>query len=210
MNTPAFKQAVLVGSLSLIFGANAIAATAATPNAKQPPPPPLLIATAQADNTLTNLTLTGISFVGGTTRVFLGTGTTSLQITSLTSTSVTVLLPAGIQPGSYLLTVTTSAPNSSDEFWATIGAAGPTGAAGAQGPQGVQGPMGQAGLAGSTGPKGDTGSTGPQGPAGSAGSQGPAGPMGAAGAQGPAGPQGAMGAVGPQGSRAPTVNAASA
>jgi hypothetical protein len=192
MNPFVFKQAALTVSLSLIFGVNAITATAATAN-KQPPPPPILIATGQADTAQTHLILTGTSFVGGTTQVYIGNSATPLQITALTNTSLTAVLPAGTQPGSYLVVVTTSNPSSFDEFSVTIGAVGPTGAVGATGPQGP------VGANGAQGPQGVPGSTGPTGTQGPMGPKGDKGDTGATGVQGPQGLPGTMGATGPQG-----------
>jgi hypothetical protein len=183
---------------------------------------PIITTFAAADSGLTQMTIGGISFTGAsgsTTIVTLGSNPTPLQVTAVTNMSLTVLLPSGVQPGSYLMTVSTTNPQQTDEFWVTIGAVGPKGDTGAQGPQGIQGPIGlmgptgPTGAAGAQGPKGDTGAMGPQGAkgdTGAAGPQGPVGPMGsqgpigATGAQGPQGPAGADGATGPAGSQGAT------
>jgi hypothetical protein len=172
---------------------------------------PIITTFAAADSGLTQMTVTGISFTGApgsSTIVTLGSSLTPLQVVAVTNTSLTVLLPSGVQPGSYLMTVSTTNPQQTDEFWVTIGAVGPKGDTGDQGPPGVQGPIGLTGPAGpkgdigatgAQGPKGDTGAAGAVGPAGPAGAQGPQGLKGDAGAQGPQGPIGLTGAAGPQG-----------
>ncbi len=179
-------------------------------------------ARANADNTI--LQVTGANFSGGTPKLTLGKTATPLTITLATPTQIEALLPAGFAPGSYLLTLTVSKhkkdkgddseDNRGDEFWVTLGAAGPQGPIGAIGPQGLAGatgaqgpagPQGQTGPAGSQGPIGATGPAGSQGPMGAmgpAGQQGLAGAKGDSGSQGPAGatgPQGPQGATGPQG-----------
>jgi hypothetical protein len=126
---------------------------------------------------------------------------------------ITVLLPTykpggtNPAPGSYLLEVTRTSKQgraiedrqSSDVFYASIGAVGPQGPKGDIGPPGAMGPSGPIGPSGAQGPKGTSGAQGPQGPAGS---QGPKGDPGIAGPQGQAGPVGSpgpAGAAGPQG-----------
>jgi len=98
----------------------------------------------------------------------LGIGAAPLAIILLTPTRIEAALPAGIAPGTYLLTLTVgkqkdkaggSEDRLSDEFWVTLGAQGPTGP---QGPAGPAGATGQQGLAG------PVGATGPQGPPGTA------------------------------------------
>src|SRR5262249_15048401 len=84
---------------------------------------------------------------------------TNLTILSFSDSQVVAALPAGTQPGSYRLRITTSQGNFY-EFDVTYGAVGP------QGPMGLIGPTGATGPAGSQGPTGATGATGPQGPAG--------------------------------------------
>ncbi|MFY0575038.1 hypothetical protein ACN28S_12300 [Cystobacter fuscus] len=77
------------------------------------------------------------------------------------STVVVELPSAFLQPGSYLLSMSTG-PNleQNDSFDVTIGNAGPQGPKGDTGPQGPQGSKGDTGPQGPQGPKGDTG---PQG-----------------------------------------------
>jgi hypothetical protein len=123
----------------------------------------------------------GSNFSGGAPTVRLGTLAAPLAVTTATATQIDVAMPGGIAPGGYLLTLSIAKKNGkegngedvlSDEFWVTIGAAGPTGP---QGPAGAPGPMGATGLAGPAGP------AGPQGPAGKDGATGPQGPAGPAG-----------------------------
>ena len=133
-----------------------------------------------------------------------------LNVLSHTDQQITAGLPAKLDAGSYLLTVTSgNGVTQFDAFSTTIGAIGPMGPMGPQGFAGATGPQGPAGPAGPQGPKGDTGATGatgPQGPkgdAGATGAQGPQGNTGATGAQGPAGPDGAQGPAGPSGPTGP-------
>lgn len=131
------------------------------------------------------------------------------------------LLPAGVSPGSYLLTVSCGKDAKANAtFVATIGAAGPPGPEGQrgeiglQGPPGEQGPEGAAGIQGPPGPQGEPGHTGapgadgPAGPTGQRGETGPAGPEGPQGARGPEGPQGPQGPQGPAGPQGPSGAAA--
>ena len=90
-----------------------------------------------------------------------------VSVSAFTPTAVTVSLPAGLKPGSYLLTVE---PNGHGEngakFDVALGAVGPKGDPGAPGPAGPQGATGPAGAQGPTGPIGPQGPAGPQGPPG--------------------------------------------
>jgi hypothetical protein len=115
-----------------------------------------------------------------------------LTVVEHSNEHIVAALPSNpLQPGDYLLTVTTGAGKIHFDAWAlTLGAVGP---------QGPAGPEGQAGPAGPPGPQGETGPVGPQGPQGLAGPPGPQGEPGPAGASGPAGPQGPQGIAGPQG-----------
>src|SRR5688572_22753958 len=118
-------------------------------------------------------------------RLTLGCDTAPLVVTFATPNRIEALLPAGIEPGTYLLSLTGSQAAGSgaggprgDEFWVTLGAVGATGAQGIAGPQGVPGATGQQGSVGptgATGAQGPGGAMGPQGPVGSTGPQGPAG-----------------------------------
>ncbi len=172
---------------------------------------------ANAANTI--LQVTGANFSGGTPKLTLGKIATPLTITLATPTQIEALLPAGLAPGSYLLTLTVnkhkkdkgndSEDDRGDEFWVTLGgvggSAGKDGAVGPQGPAGAAGPAGPQGLmgpAGISGKEGAVGPAGPQGPAGQDGKPGPAGrdgEMGPLGKEGEIGPQGPVGPTGPQG-----------
>jgi Collagen triple helix repeat (20 copies) len=166
------------------------------------------ITEVRADGAL--LRIDGFDLDGGTPKVALGSA--ALAIVSATATRIDALLPVGAAPGSYLLTLTlakarkdggTEDGGKYDEFWVTIGAAGPQGPKGEQGQQGPAGAPakdGAAGPQGPAGPQGLPGATGPQGPAGAAG---PAGVQGVAGAKGDPGPQGTPGSQGPQGATGP-------
>src|SRR5512141_2112978 len=113
------------------------------------------------------LRVLGFDLAGGTPRVTLGG--IPLAVALATDTQLDVVLPAGVVPGTYLLTLTVGPGSSTqdnskyDESWVTIGAAGAQGVAGPAGPTGPQGPMGATGAqgpAGPTGPQGATGATG--------------------------------------------------
>jgi hypothetical protein len=164
------------------------------------------ITEAHADGAM--LRITGLELAGGTPKLTLGSA--ELSIVSATATHIDALLPVGVAPGSYLLTLTLaksrndrSDDNSKyEEFWVTIGAAGAAGKDGVAGPQGPAGPMGATGAIGpqgSQGLAGAKGDPGPQGPAGNAGPAGPSGPAGPGGKQGENGLDGKEGARGPEG-----------
>jgi len=141
----------------------------------------LLIVRAEADYGIGNLYIGGENFPSPDAPLVQLNGQ-ALSIVSSTNTAITTILPAGIQPGSYLLTVSSGeAASQFDAFNVTIGAAGPQGPAGPQGVAGDTGPAGPAGPQGSEGPQGPTGAQGSQGPQGL---QGPAGPAGANGVSG--------------------------
>jgi Collagen triple helix repeat (20 copies)/IPT/TIG domain len=188
---------VLSVTVALPLAPSALAASPAVP-------PPFM--TEVVPNTATNsVTISGTNLgSAGFTTVMLDGSATPLTLTTVTNTSVVATLPAGLPPGSYLLTLTTTTKGTqSDEFWLTLGAVGPTGP---QGPQGVQGSTGPAGTTGPAGPAGATGATGPQGPPGPQGPTGltgPQGPAGVAGPIGPMGPKGDAGATGATGSQGP-------
>ena len=181
---------------------------------------PAVIQSAAVDDSLVHLTLHGTNFskLKGI-RLMLSGVATPLPILSLTDQMVVALLPAGIAPGTYAVSVVSgqgSDANIVDDFFVAIGdtgatgATGPAGPSGATGPTGPAGPMGATGSTGPTGARGDTGATGatgasgPAGTAGTPGATGPAGPAGATGPTGPAGPMGATGSTGPTGARGDT------
>jgi hypothetical protein len=180
---------------------------------------------ASAGNTL--LHVIGANFSGGTPNITLGGSSVPLAITLATPTQIDAVLPAGVPPGSYLLSLTISNKGSKsddkedmrgDEFWLTLvseagggkdGATGPQGPAGPQGPIGATGPQGVQGMPGPAGPQGPIGAAGPQGAQGLPGSEGPQGPAGSPGQQGPQGFGGATGPQGPQGIQGPAGAAGS-
>ncbi len=123
-------------------------------------------------------------------------GSQKLTVSSWSPTDVVAVLPSGVVPASYLLTVTTSI-GLPTVFFVTIGAIGPPGPAGPKGDTGPIGPQGVAGPIGPQGFPGTNGDVGPQGPIGLPGAKGDTGAMG------PAGPQGVPGPPGPPGTPAP-------
>ena len=196
----------LVAALALAF---AFAPHGALAQAARDP----IVTHARANEAGTVLQIVGIDFPTAALVVTLGDLATPLVVTLATPTLIEARLPAGIAPGTYLVTLGTGKGNDrttahGDEMWITLGTAGPqgpAGPAGAQGmtgPQGLTGPQGVAGLQGVAGPQGPTGSVGAVGAQGPAGGPGPVGATGAPGARGPqgfTGPQGPAGNVGPAG-----------
>jgi hypothetical protein len=147
-----------------------------------PVPPPPLIEFSSA--TATQLTINGSGFTPGTASVLLG-DYGPLPVAAQTATKLVVTLPAGLTPGSYVLSVQIGPTTANaDESVATIGAVGQTGATGATGPQGNTGATGATGAQGATGSQGNTGAAGAVGPTGA---KGDTGATGATGPQGPAG-----------------------
>jgi hypothetical protein len=125
------------------------------------------------------ITISGKYFGGVTPTVTLDG--TVLVVVTYTSSQVTALLPANLNPGSYQVSLTNHTLQLKTDFDATIGAAGPEGPAGPAGATGAAGPAGSqgpAGATGATGAMGLTGATGPQGPQGAAGPTGATGPQG--------------------------------
>ena len=186
---------------SLVFASLAFlphAAFAANPNAA-------VIDSAAADAALVNLTLHGSHFSAVRHLTLTLSGVPQpLPIVSSSDQVLVALLPPAIMPGTYLVTLG-SDPGNQDDFFVTLGSAGPTGATGPAGPQGATGAIGptgakgDTGASGPTGPKGDTGATGPTGPKGDTGAIGPTGPTGAKGDTGATGPTGPQGPTGPAG-----------
>jgi hypothetical protein len=198
------------------------------------PPIQLLIQSAQVDFGIGRMYVTGKNF-GSTTAPEVKINDQSLMVMSFTDASIDAVLPASIQPGSYLLRVSRGpSTTQNDVFDVTLGAVGPRGDKGDQGIQGLKGDKGDQGLQGLQGAKGDTGVTGAQGPKGDTGAMGaqgakgdtgttglkgdnggtgPAGPQGlkgdtgATGPQGPKGDTGTVGASGPQGPQGPKGDA---
>ena len=149
------------------------------------------------------ISISGANFTrrrGTQVQVFLSGIATPLALSSYSGSRIVALLPAGLAPGSYAVSIVgpkgDSDGNSDEDFFVTLGSAGPKGDKGDPGPQGPAGPSGQTGLKGD---KGDPGAAGAAGPQGATGPQGVAGPQGSPGPQGDAGPQGFPGVPGPQG-----------
>lgn len=111
-----------------------------------PPREPLIVEVQAATGVLR---IGGHDLPPGPARVSLGGQ--ALTVLSSSASHVEALLPAGIAPGSYLLTVSGGRKDGHDESWITVGSVGPEGPMGSPGPQGPAGPQG---------------ATGPQGPAG--------------------------------------------
>jgi hypothetical protein len=101
-----------------------------------------VITSAQVDSATSRLTITGTGF-GAAPTVQLG----SLfpTVVSGTDTSVIVMSPATLTPGSYGLTVKNTTTSLTGSFVVTLGAVGPMGPIGFQGPTGAQGPSGPQG-----------------------------------------------------------------
>jgi Collagen triple helix repeat (20 copies) len=161
-----------------------------------------MIVSATENSAGTQITISGTFLGTGVPRVMLAN--TTLTVTQSSGSSITANLPAGINPGVYLLTVEILTPRQSGTFAVALGQIGPTGPQGAVGPPGAPGatgatgPQGATGPTGAAGPKGDTGQTGATGPAGAQG------PKGSTGATGSPGSTGATGQPGPQGPTGPT------
>jgi hypothetical protein len=124
------------------------------------------ITAVRADPGLVSIEIAGVNLGTKPPRVTIGNVATALTVTSATPTLVTALLPPGIAPGGYLLTISAAKNKSGsnddegsnyDEFWVTLGAAGPAGPAGQPGPIGPAGPAGPQGFVGPPGPKGTAG-----------------------------------------------------
>ena len=154
------------------------------------PPPQVVVTAAAADTSQSLLFVAGQGFTPAAV-VFLGGQPLGGVVVNGQGTALSALLPPGVPPGSYSLTVVAGpASIQTTVFAVTLGAVGPRGEDGPPGPAGVQGPEG------SEGPQGPTGQAGQAGPAGSRGPQGPQGFLGPGGPVGPSGPQGAAGASG--------------
>ena len=145
-----------------------------------------VITEAHGNNALSQLIVIGTDLPANA-RVSLGGLAAPLVVTLATATRIEAALPAGLLPGSYLLTLSAIKSNGkagdTDEFWVTLGS---------QGAAGPQGPAGPAVITGATGQQGLPGPAGAAGPQGPAGAQGPSGANGLPGATGPQGPSGGL------------------
>jgi hypothetical protein len=134
------------------------------------------------------MTIVGENFGSTTPTVKLEGNQLVVESFNAATQTIIAFLPAVLNPGTYLLTITTSggAVNTT-EADITIGAVGPPGPKGDKGDKGEKGDTGAIGPQGIQGPQGEIGPQGPQGLTGPQGLQGPIGPMGLQGVQGPAG-----------------------
>src|ERR1044072_7088718 len=121
---------VVGGAENEFFGQFYLSDVSQGPSASQ-----LLIKRAQANAALTQLTISGENFGKAAPAVaFEGS---PLALVSHTQTQLVATLPAGVQPGSYLLNVSRGqAPTESDSFDVTLGAVGPKGEKGDKGDKG--------------------------------------------------------------------------
>jgi hypothetical protein len=159
--------------------------------------PAPMIVSATENSAGTQITISGTFLGTGVPRVMLAN--TTLTVTQSSGSSITANLPAGINPGVYLLTVEILSPRQTGTFTVALGQIGPTGPQGAVGPPGAPGATGAQGPQGATGQTGATGAAGAQGPKGATGATGSPGTTGATGQPGPAGPTGPTGPTGATG-----------
>ena len=124
-------------------------AAAVTPN----------IESAVVNSSTNQITITGTNLAPNTGSPTVKLDGTQLTLVTWNSTQILAGLPAGLSPGTFQLTVSTSS-NSTGSFDVPIGAVGPAG------PSGPQGPAGATGATGPAGPMGQQGPAGPQGLAG--------------------------------------------
>jgi hypothetical protein len=106
--------------------------------------PQLVILSAQADQTSGTMLIQGQNFLGKSKDDSVVTlAENPLTIHSVSDTEIWAELPAGVTPGSYLLTVSRGQGSvKNDSFNLTIGAVGPAGPQGEAGPTGAMGPPG--------------------------------------------------------------------
>jgi collagen triple helix repeat protein len=130
-------------------------------------PNKLEITSTEADFAIGRLLIYGHNFT--LERPAVSLSATALTVMSSIDTRIDAILPPGVRPGTYVLTVARpgNAPTDSDSFDITLGAAGPEGPKGDKGDSGAIGP---AGAKGDQGPRGDVGPQGPAGPAAASGS----------------------------------------
>lgn len=160
--------------------------------------PQLLIQRADADLAADTLLIHGENLLWtNDASVAVTLAGTPLAVLSATSTELLAQLPAGLEPGAYLLKVSRGpATVQRDYFDLTVGTVGPPGPPGPPGLKGDMGDTGPQGLPGDIGPTGETGATGPQGPPGAKGDKGDPGSPGAKGDKGDPGTNGTNGTNG--------------
>jgi hypothetical protein len=120
----------------------------------------LTVTSAQADFAIGRLTIKGSQFGSEAPTVMLSGQ--PLTVVTFTSESIEAMLPAGIAPGTYVLSVSRGGSGNVNDaktatLHVTLGTAGPKGDKGDQGLQGPKGDKGDTGPQGIQGPKGDTG-----------------------------------------------------
>lgn len=167
----------------------------------------LLITSASADLDQSLILIRGQNFLGpkGQDAPQVTLAGSAVAVVNANDAEIVAVLPAGVEPGTYLLTV--SRGPSLVKSWATdlaIGTVGAEGPAGPVGPTGPAGPVGPEGAPGLPGAKGEPGDPGPPGTPGAPGATGDAGPQGIPGPIGPKGDQGVPGVAGPQGATGAT------
>jgi len=122
----------------------AVLCTALPALAKPDSPPQLTIVSAKADSAAGTLTIDGAAFGDGKPVVTLNG--MPLDVVTSTPSEILASLPSGLDPGTYLLTVSRGpATTQFDSFNLTLGAVGPQGPAGATGATGATGPQGPPG-----------------------------------------------------------------
>lgn len=121
----------------------------------------LLLTSAAADLEAGQVTIQGENLAGRRRLPEVALAGWPLEVLSASDEVVVARLPAGVEPGTYLLTVSTGPGHTwSDAFHVAIGTVGPAGLPGPPGPSGPPGEVGPAGLPGLKGDKGDSGSPG--------------------------------------------------
>lgn len=170
---------LVIGSSVMVLPAAAQSNNAAVINS---------VTVGYAPNTSPNqITINGVNF--GTQPPTVRLRGVALALVSRTAIKIVATLPAGITPGTYLLSVSPARSNNRDDdddddnpktvlFNVAIGAVGAQGPAGTAGAQGLTGANGAPGTPGATGLTGTPGTPGAQGPAGVPGAQGPQGAPG--------------------------------
>lgn len=147
---------------AVALGLSLLLASAAAALADDPRDPIIVAVVPDSSSNPTRLTITGENF--GKLKPDVALDSIPLSVVAFESTSVTVLLPAGLTPGSYRLALRRNGQKQATaEFDVALGAIGPKGDKGDPGAPGPPGPPGPAGPTGATGP---VGPTGPQGPPG--------------------------------------------
>jgi len=194
-----FNRALVAGMLLLACFSLALAAKPASSGGQ------LNVIQVLADdpNDPTSITIVGegLSDGGGPPTIMLGEYVDPLVIIgTATDTEIIAELPANIDGGDYLLTVSNgNGQKDNDEYDLTIGAVGPQGDKGDKGDTGANGMDGADGANGMDGAPGADGTNGIDGADGAPGSNGMDGAPGANGMNGAPGMNGADGADGANG-----------